>query len=138
MGTPSGGIYDFLTTCMLPHGLAVVATILIVIALVVALGVLLSSEVGLLLEDEDFVNSIDAAVDDAYDALNASGVTVLRSQGSGKWTVEELQMWANVVSGLANQLVLVFLLSVYLLMVNALPHVLVIFMQYIHSFSCVC
>jgi hypothetical protein len=106
--------------------------------LVVALGVLLSSEVGLLLEDEDFVNSIDAAVDDAYDALNASGVTVLRSQGSGKWTVEELQMWANVVSGLANQLVLVFLLSVYLLMVNVLPHVLVIFLQYIHSFSCVC
>eukprot|EP01043_Picozoa_sp_COSAG02_P034958 COSAG02_NODE_2475_length_8735_cov_5.368110_3_plen_162_part_00 len=37
VGTPSGGIYDFLTTCMLPHGLAVVATILIVSALVVAL-----------------------------------------------------------------------------------------------------
>eukprot|EP01043_Picozoa_sp_COSAG02_P034957 COSAG02_NODE_2475_length_8735_cov_5.368110_2_plen_111_part_00 len=80
----------------------------------------LASEVGLLLEDEDFVNSIDVAVDDAYDALNASGVKVLRSQGSGKWTVEELQTWANVVSELVNQLVLVFLLSVYLLMVSVL------------------
>jgi predicted PurR-regulated permease PerM len=121
VGTPSGGIYDFLTTCKLPHGLAVVATILIVGALMVALGLILSSEVGVLLEDEDFVASIDAAVDDAYNALNESGVKVLRSQGNGKWSVEELQAWANVVSGLVNQLVLVFLLAVYLLMVNVLP-----------------
>lgn len=87
----------------------------------VALGLILSSEVGVLLEDEDFVASIDAAVDDAYNALNESGVKVLRSQGNGKWSVEELQAWANVVSGLVNQLVLVFLLAVYLLMVNVLP-----------------
>ena len=70
MGTPSGGIYDFLTTCMLPHGVAVVATILVVGTCFVALAVLISSEVGVLLEDEDFVASIDEAVDDAYDALN--------------------------------------------------------------------
>ena len=55
---------------MLPHGVAVVATVLVVGALFGGLAALISSEIGALLADEDFVASIDEAVDDAYDALN--------------------------------------------------------------------
>ena len=118
VGTPTGGCYDFVTTCKLPHGISVLASMALVGIMLFALIMLISTEMGQLLADEDFVSSIDAAVDDAYDALNESGVKLLRATSSGKWTKDELQQWASMLSAVMNQLVLVFLLSVYLMMVT--------------------
>eukprot|EP01046_Picozoa_sp_COSAG06_P060234 COSAG06_NODE_12742_length_1335_cov_1.633194_1_plen_124_part_10 len=121
MGTPQGGCYDFITSCKLPHGLSVVATLAVVGALLLALVSLIASEVGVLLADEEFVASIDDAVNGAYDALNRSGVSILRAKGSGKWTKDELQYWADVASGFFNQAVLILLLTVYLMVEKTNP-----------------
>lgn len=118
VGTPTGGCYDFITTCMLPHGLAVLATVVLVAIMLFALITIIATEVGLLLEDENFIATIDEAVDDVMDMLNESGVKILRPQGGGKWTKDELRYWADLFSAFANQVVLVFLLSIYLMMVN--------------------
>ena len=55
--------------------------------------------------DDQFVASIEEAVDGVYDALNASGVKLIREEGSGKWTEDELAYWVGVVSGFFNQAV---------------------------------
>jgi hypothetical protein len=121
VGTPQGGCCDFITSCKLPHGLSVVATLAVVGALLLALVSLIASEVGVLLADEEFVASIDDAVNGAYDALNRSGVSILRAEGSGKWTKDELQYWADVASGFFNQAVLILLLTVYLMVEKTNP-----------------
>ena len=74
MGTPTGGCYDVITTCKLPHGLSVVTTIIICATLLGTLVIIIASEIGALLADELFISSIEEAVDGAYEALNTSGV----------------------------------------------------------------
>jgi hypothetical protein len=45
----------------------------------------------------------------------------MRAEGSGKWTKDELQYWADVASGFFNQAVLILLLTVYLMVEKTNP-----------------
>ena len=114
MGTPQGGLYDFLTTCKLPHGITLLCTIVTVFGILIGLVVMVWSETSVLLSDEDFMSELRAFVDGLYQTLNESGVNILRDRTEG-YTAAEISDMLSQFNAFFGQAALIFLLWVYIL-----------------------
>lgn len=114
MGTPQGGMYDFLTTCKLPHGITLLMTIVTVFGILLALVLMVWSETSVLLQDEDFMNELAAFVDSLYATLNESGINILRDNTEG-YTAAEISDMLSQFNSFFGQAALIFLLWVYIL-----------------------
>jgi AI-2 transport protein TqsA len=114
MGTPQGGMYDFLTTCKLPHGITLLMTIVTVFGILLALVLMVWSETSVLLSDEDFMTELRAFVDSIYVTLNESGINILRDTTEG-YTADEISDMLSQFNAFFGQAALIFLLWVYIL-----------------------
>ena len=106
----------------LPHGLSVIVTLLCFFGVLAGISSMVAAEAGKMLDDQDFVDQITAAVDDAYQSLNDSGIPVLREQRDG-YTPEEIAEFASIFSDSGNTFALITLLWIYLLTEKTRPTV---------------
>ena len=114
MGTAQGGMYDFLTTCKLPHGVTLLMTMVVTFGILLALVLMVWSETSVMLSDEAFMNELRAFVDSIYQALNESGINILRDKTEG-YTADEISDMLSQFNTFFGQAALIFLLWVYIL-----------------------
>merc|ERR1740117_911366 len=117
---------DIFTLCILPAGLALLATMFIVFTMFGILGYLVYSEVTVLLADEDFMAKLDAFVEDMYSSMNKSGMRVIRGTCDGRRscsgsTVDEINGTVSIFSDFFNQVALIFLLTLYVMSEKTMP-----------------
>ena len=117
---------DIFTLCILPAGLALLATMFIVFTMFGILGYLVYSEVTVLLADEDFMAKLDAFVEDMYSSMNKSGMRVIRGTCDGRRscsgsTVDEINGTVSIFSNFFNQVALIFLLTLYIMSEKTMP-----------------
>jgi AI-2 transport protein TqsA len=105
---------DCLTKGMMPHALSVILTLVISFVTLFAIAYLVYGELSVMLNDDDFVNNLKDAVDDAYSSLNASGIKIIREEKEG-YTPEEAAGFIGIFSNIANLAVLILLLWIYLI-----------------------
>jgi hypothetical protein len=121
-GKPTGSLYDCATMCKFPHGLGVILTLVSFFATIAAIAALVYSELSVMLNDKEFVEELDAFVDDIYASLNESGIKVLRPEKEG-YTPDEVAGYMSMLSNALNLFVTILLLWIYLIAEKVNPTV---------------
>lgn len=98
----------------LPHGLAVLGTLVICFVAFAVLALLVVSEVSALLADEAFVAELDSFKESIYDTLNESGIPIVRDLDP-RYTAEELNGYIAMVMAVFNACALQLLLTLYIM-----------------------
>lgn len=112
--------YDIKDAGKFPHGVALLAAVGGLLGLLAGLAMMVSNEVGALMDDDEFMAEIEAAVDDAYDSLNESGFEIIRDTREGYYQYEISAYIDMLVTQFAN-LVTVFLLLLFILIEKTEP-----------------
>lgn len=109
-----GTCFDCFTMCKMPHGAAVLLTIITMFAILGAIGYMVYSELSAVLDDDVFMNKLETFVDDLYAELNASGLKILRDETPGS-TTDEIFATLAAFNDVFGQFALIFLLTVYII-----------------------
>ena len=112
---------DIFTLAMVPPGLALLVTMVVVFAGFGLLVSLISGEVGALLADEAFMQKLTDFVDQLYVDMNSSGVKVLRYSGPEGYTAGEIGGFIGQFGDFFNQVALIFLLTIYVMSEKTMP-----------------
>lgn len=95
-------------------GIGVLGTLVTVAVGFAALGYIVSSELGAIFGDPEFMAKLNGMVDDVYSALNTSGVRVLR-ETDDRYTAAEISGTIGAFGDSFNLFALIFLLTLYIL-----------------------
>jgi AI-2 transport protein TqsA len=98
----------------LPHGLAVMGTVIIFFAAFAVLVLLVVNEVSALLADQEFVDELDAFKESIYETLNESGVKIVRDLDP-RYTSAELNSYFDMFMAVFNAFALQLLLTMYIM-----------------------
>jgi AI-2 transport protein TqsA len=98
----------------MPHGAAVLLTIITTFAILGAIGYMVYSELSAVLDDDVFMDKLETFVDDLYAELNASGLKILRDETPGS-TTDEIFATLAAFNDAFSQFALIFLLTVYII-----------------------
>jgi AI-2 transport protein TqsA len=110
-----GPIMDFYNhTLKLGPGVGVLGTLVTVAFGFAALAYIVSSELGAVFGDPEFMAKLNGMVDDVYSSLNDSGVNVLREQDA-RYTSGEISATIGAFGESFNLFALIFLLTLYIL-----------------------
>lgn len=108
------GLTDILIYAKLPHALSVLLTLVVAIGTLVGVAMMVGSEVGKIMEDEEFMDALEEFVDDRYADLNASGINIIRSESSAYTEEEAMEMLSTFIA-VFSALTTVLLLTVYIM-----------------------
>lgn len=98
----------------LPHGVAVLGTVVIFFAAFAVLILLVVNEVSALLADQQFVVELDAFKESIYETLNESGIKVVRDLDP-RYTAAELNSYFDMMMAVFNAFALQLLLTLYIM-----------------------
>jgi len=113
-------LYDIKDAGKFPHGVALLAGIGTLFGALVALALMVSAEVGALMDDDEFMAKIEEAVDDAYQSLNESGIEIIRSTREGYYQYELQEYIDLAITQFAN-FVTVLLILLFILIEKTEP-----------------
>jgi len=105
---------DLIFYFKLPHAISVLLTLIVSIGALVGVAMMVGSELGKVMEDEEFMEALEQFVDDRYADLNASGIDIIRDESSA-YTEEEAMEILNTVITALSALTTVLLLTVYIM-----------------------
>jgi predicted PurR-regulated permease PerM/Ca2+-binding EF-hand superfamily protein len=112
--TAKGSCYDCATMCKMPHGAAVLLTIITVFAGLGSVSFMVYNELKAVTDDKVFMDKLETFIDDLYADLNASGIKVLRDETPGSSSAE-IAATIGAFGDVFNQAALIFLLTVYII-----------------------
>ena len=115
MASWKGGIYDCFLMCKIPHGFTVLIMLGGTGVLLTALVMLIVGEVTAITADQEFMDGLNQAVEDAYSSLNASGIKILRDDGPEGYTTQQIGENVDIVMAAFNYFALLLLLTLYIM-----------------------
>ena len=104
-------VYDLVHSCKFPHGVSVLATLVLCLATLGGIGFIAATEFLDLMGDETFQKGWDMLMLDTQEFLNGSGIDIAQPSEEGYYN-DELLGYAIMAQDFVSQCVLVLLLTV--------------------------